>query len=253
MARYLITGASSGLGRAMSRTLVAQGHEVFGVARRENLLRELESELGKNFRHRTCDTADADQVRAAAETVLKDGFEPDVVILNAGINPEKVMAPFSLREYEEIFRTNTFGALAWVEAFLPRFLERGRGQFVGISSLAALRGDARWVAYSASKAALSRSFESFRGQYASRGVFFTTIHLCATETGLGSGVKSPFKIHEDEAVRRILAAAARHAESVTVPPLPRLILAGLSILPDALFSRLMLRSGALPPASLGTR
>jgi len=240
VANYLITGASAGLGRSLSRELCGRGHRVWGLARRKERLVELERELGADrFLFSVCDVGQEADVRQVAEDVGHSNFGPDIIILNAGINPECFGKPFLLKEFQHVVQVNLFGALAWVELFLPVFRVRGSGQFVAISSLAAYRGDARWVAYSASKSALDRAFESFRGRHAREGVTFTIIHLGAVNVGMGLGARSLFTLTEKKAVRKILAAVERRVACITIPRYLRPFFELARILPDPLFSRLV--------------
>ena len=247
MANYLITGASAGLGRGLSRELCARGHRVWGLARRQDKLVELERELGADhFLFSVCDVAREENILQAIQAMERCSFHPDVIILNAGINPERLGAPFQLKEFQRVLQVNLFGALAWVELFLPVFRVRGRGQFVAISSLAAYRGDARWVAYSASKSALDRAFESFRGRHAREGITFTSIHLGAANVGMGLGSRSLFTLTEEKAVREILAAVEHGVAHITIPRYLRLFLEMMRVLPDPLFSRLVMTASTLP-------
>jgi len=241
VANYLITGASAGLGRGLSRELCARGHRVWGVARRREKLVELERELGADrFLFSICDVGREGDIHQTVQAMGRCSFEPDVIILNAGINPERLGKPFLLKEFQHVVQVNLFGALAWVELFLPVFRVRGRGQFVAISSLAAFRGDARWVAYSASKSALDRAFESFRGRHAKEGITFTIIHLGAANVGMGLGSRSLFTLTEEKAVREILAAVEHGVAHITIPRYLRLFLEMMRALPDPLFSRLVM-------------
>lgn len=246
MTSYFITGVSSGIGRGMVCELVRRGSRVWGIARRTQQLEVLGNEIGSDrFFFSTCDVAKHEDVRTVVADMNRAKFHPDVVILNAGINPERMGTPFSIDQFEEVVRTNLFGALVWVDVFLPTFLSQRRGQFAAISSSAAYRGDARWVAYCASKASLSRAFEALRGRYTSEGVRFTTVHLGAVETGMGALSHSPFRLTEKQAVRRILAAVERRASSVTIPRVLRAMVELMRVFPDPLFSRLVV--GAFTP------
>lgn len=242
MADYFITGASSGIGRALAQELCRRGNRVWGVARRKEPLVELAHELGnERFLFSVCDVGRAEDVRLTAQAMERSSFFPDIVILNAGVAPETRGTTFSLEDLEKAMRVNLFGALAWVEIFLPTFRARGRGQFVAISSVAAFRGYGRRPAYCASKAALSRVFEALRGRYTRDGVVFTTIHLGLTDTGMGQRVYSPLRLKEGQAVRLILAAVERRAHSVTIPRLSRLVIELLRVVPDPLLSRFVER------------
>lgn len=181
-------------------------------------------------------TADIGETVAA---MLERRFLPDVVILNAAIHPERPSQPFRLDVFEQVMQVNVFGALAWVEALLPSFQARGSGQFVAMSSLAAYRGDSRWVAYAASKAALSRSFESLRGRFRDARISFTTIHLGAVASGMGKDAQSVFSLSERRAVDAILSAIDGRKQSVAIPKRSRILLEAARILPDWWFSRLV--------------
>ena len=204
MADYFITGVSSGIGRALAGELVRRGHRVWGIARRRELLGALQSELGgQRFFFSVCDVARAEEVTATVQALDRASFRPDVVVLNAGVNPEGSGVPLSQEVFEQVIQVNLFGAIAWIHVFLPRFRIERRGHFVAISSLAAFRGDARWVAYAASKAALSRAFESLRGRHESEGLTFTTVHLGAVGAGMGAQSRSPVRLSDEKAARRI--------------------------------------------------
>ena len=242
MNRFLITGCSSGIGRGLACELVRRGKKVWGVARREEALTSLSRELGQGFSFSTCDVSRPEDVRKTMQIMTQAHFVPDVVILNAGINPEAHGAPFAIEDFERILKTNLIGALVWVDLFLPIFRARRGGQFAAISSLAASRGDARWIAYCASKAGLTRAFEAFRGRHAREGITFTTVHFGAVETGMGEASRSPFRLTTEQAAKKALQAIERRAESVTIPWFLRLVLEIMRPLPDAVFSRLV--SGA---------
>ena len=239
MGDYFVTGASSGIGLALSRELVRRGDRVWGIGRRATLSPDVERELGDRFHFSSCDVSSPRDVAATVAAMEERRFLPDVVILNAAIHPEHGSRAFSLQVFEHVMQVNVLGALAWVEMLLPRFRARGRGQFVAISSLAAYRGDARWVAYSASKAALSRSFESLRGRFHGDGISVTTVHLGSVASGMGSDARSLFTLSERRAVRGILAAVDARKSTVSIPKGSRLLLEAARLLPDPVFSRLV--------------
>jgi NAD(P)-dependent dehydrogenase (short-subunit alcohol dehydrogenase family) len=248
MAQVLITGCSSGIGRSLAVALARRGDRVWGLARRAGPLKELQQELGpEKFSFSVSDVSRPEDVRAAGEAMKKAQFMPDIVILNAGINPEAMGTPFTFETFQKVLSINLFGVMSWLDYFLPDFEKRRRGHFVAISSLAAYRGDARWVSYCASKAALTRAFEALRGKYSFEGITFTTIHLGAVETGMGKASRSPFRLNPDQAAQKILRAMDRQASSVTIPPMLRVMLEMMRIFPDPLFSRIVSGAFGNPP------
>ncbi|MDP6278909.1 MAG: SDR family NAD(P)-dependent oxidoreductase [Nitrospinota bacterium] len=240
MTDYFITGASSGLGKALTRELCRRGNRVWGIARRVTMLEELAGELGENrFFYSRCDVTRSGDVQLTAQEMEESNYKPSVIILNAGVALETPGADFKFDEYKKTININLFGALSWVEIFLPAFKLLGGGQFVAISSIASFRGYSRRVAYCSSKAALSRSFESLRGQYAKKGIAFTTIHLGLTATGMGAKVRSPLQIKEKQAVTKIIAAIERRCHSISIPRVARLVVEGLRIFSDPVLSQLL--------------
>ena len=244
MSNIFITGVSSGVGRELAKKYVASGHKVWGIARRRPELQVLSEELGKNnFFYSICDVSNQDEVENTKFEMDNNNFKPDIIILNAGINPEANKNSFTLDEIEGVIQTNYLGALRWIKIFIPFFLERKKGQFAAISSLNAYRGDSRWIGYSASKSALSRSFESLRGRYADKGIVFTTIHLGAVDTGMGANSSSPFKISPSKAASIILSTISRKKSCKSIPIIPRILMAFFRIFTDRMFSRMMNKFG----------
>jgi len=211
------------------------------VARSEDKLSELKAQFGKDtFLYSVCDVTNDREVEAAMGAMRDACFMPEIVILNAGISDGQANVSFSLSEFRVTMDTNLFGALKWVELLLPEFIARRKGQFVAISSMAAFRGDARWVAYPASKAALSRSFESLRGRYAKDAIKFSTIHLGQVVTGAGVTL-SPFRLSQEQAALKILHAIDAKRGSITIPWYLRVIIELMKVIPDVYFSQLIER------------
>lgn len=240
MTAYFVTGVSSGIGLALTRALLRRGETVWGISRTAPPDRAAQPGGGR-FQFSICDVASMSDVHDTVAYMQRRGFLPDVVVLNAAIHPERACPRFALEIFRQVMEVNVFGALAWVEAFLPAFEARGSGQFVAISSLAAYRGDARWVAYAASKAALTRSFESLRSRFGGTGIAFTTVHLGAVRSGMGRDARGLFTLSEQRAIARVLAAIDGRKTSVAIPRGSRLILEAARVLPDGLFSRLVAR------------
>ena len=161
----LITGASSGIGRALSLALAASGIHVVAAARRREALEDLKSEIasaGGSAEVLTLDVADTSHVYETLRQKDADLGGMDLVIANAGIANGRGAARLSWRECEEVLRVNVLGATATLTALLPRMVRRGQGHLVGISSLASYRALPRLSVYSASKAYLSTLLEGIR-------------------------------------------------------------------------------------------
>lgn len=181
--KIFVTGVSSGIGRELARQLVQDGHEVWGVARRQELLENLAKELaGKKFTHVVCDITKPEGVQAVIKQMAESNFLPEVAVLNAGIYLPDIERSYNHHQAKEVYRTNLDGALVWVEKFLPGLLQKQYGQFIAISSLSAFHPDPESSSYSASKAALAMAFRSFRLRYDNSGIKFKTVHFGPVDT-----------------------------------------------------------------------
>lgn len=153
----LITGASSGIGRATSLYLAERGAVVVGVARRADRLATLEAELKARSSRSFTLVADVggreDAERAVSETEQRRG-RIDVLVNNAAISKHKQIWHTSAEEAEEVMRINVLGCVWTTFAALPGMLRRGAGSIVNVSSIAGRVVPARESLYGASKAAL---------------------------------------------------------------------------------------------------
>jgi short-subunit dehydrogenase len=218
----MITGASSGIGRALAVAIGRHGAGLGLIARRseviDEVVREVEAAGGKALAL-PADVQDADSLSAAANK-LHAGFGPiDVLIANAGIGPTRDAANFSAAEVSEVINVNVIGASNSVAAVIPEMVERGSGQLVAISSLAAYRGLPRSAAYCASKAAVSAFFESLRLDLEPRGIDVTIIHPGFIKTPLtqGRGAQMPFLMELDDAVRKMVWAIEKRRKRYSFP------------------------------------
>jgi len=192
--RILITGASSGIGRALAQVLAARGDSLLLVARRADLLEELAAEIGPSARALPLDVTDTGALVAAMRRA--DDERPlDVVIANAGAGVAKGADSISWEGIERSCRVSFVGAAATVTAVLPRMVERGAGHVVGISSLTAIGGPLpHAAAYAASKAGFSMLLDCLRLDVAPAGVAVTTVHAGFVDTAMTSGADHPLPL-----------------------------------------------------------
>ena len=206
----MVTGVSRGIGRATAAALLRQGHAVWGLSR--TAPGDLGSASGERFRHSVCDLGDPESRCRAAEEMDAAGFRPDAVILNAAIEYEEDKPALSWQKIQDLLRINVEGSLFWVSRWLDLQPETSM-QFVGVSSLQALRPNADCPAYSASKAALSLAFRSLRLRYAGGPPVFKLLFLGPVHTS----IKPRFTA---VARRRGVAtpeSVARHLANVVLP------------------------------------
>ncbi|BDR52129.1 oxidoreductase [Bombiscardovia nodaiensis] len=150
--RAVVTGASSGIGAASARALVAQGWQVVGLARREEKLQALAGELGAAFTYQLCDVTDEASTQAAVQAVLAGGSVKALVnCAGAAIGKDSV-AQSSLDDWRAMYELNVLGTLRITQKFLPA-LEAAEGTVLIISSTAGIEPYEGGGGYCASKAA----------------------------------------------------------------------------------------------------
>lgn len=183
--KILITGVSSGLGRELAKKLVMEGHQVWGIARREELLSSLEKELGsKNFHFSIVDLIRIDAWDMVFFQTRKKKFVPDVVIFNAAVFSQADTGSFTLEVIQKTHQTNFISTVAGVEKLMTVFPKHDI-HFILISSSSALKGSAKeGIAYASSKAAVSIAFESFYQRYKGSKFTFTTVSLGPIRGGM---------------------------------------------------------------------
>lgn len=147
----LITGVSSGIGESLTRLLTKDGWFVVGIARRIERLEELKEELGESFLPVMCDVRKTIDVKNSSDYLKKQNITPALFFLNAGCG--EIEDKFYNDIHIKTFETNYFGAIKWIEEWLPKH-ELCTTTFVSMSSLITVHSTPRSSAYCASKSAL---------------------------------------------------------------------------------------------------
>ncbi|MBI4371133.1 MAG: SDR family NAD(P)-dependent oxidoreductase [Elusimicrobia bacterium] len=171
--RAVVTGATSGLGRALAVLMGRRGWRVAVTGRRAERLEEtakLVREAGGEALALPGSVTDDGEVRAHYAAIAAAWGGLDWAVLNAGISAPMNARAFSAEAVRRTFDVNVLGAARWLEAVIPGMAARGSGLIAGISSLAALRGLPRTGPYCASKAALLTLLESARVDLRGTGV-----------------------------------------------------------------------------------
>ncbi|MFD7845916.1 SDR family NAD(P)-dependent oxidoreductase [Nocardia sp. NPDC059764] len=205
----LITGASSGIGRAAALAVAEKGAVVFLLARRETELDEVVREIrdagGEGFGY-PCDITDGDSVDRTVKTVLSQHGHIDMLVNNAGRSIRRSLhrSIDRVHDFERTMAVNYVGAVRLILALTPQMRERGFGHIVNVSSSAVQVAPPRYAAYAASKAALDKFTEVAAVEMLSDGVTFTTIHMPLVETPM----IAPSKDYETYPSRSVAWAAA---------------------------------------------
>jgi short-subunit dehydrogenase len=239
----LITGASSGIGRALAVQLSRHGARVGVTARREDRLRALSEEVrsaGGTIEHAVADAADRGAMGVALGSLSERLGPCDVLIANAGVGSSNTATELNVTGAEAVIRTNLLGPMYAFEAVLPGMLARGSGHLVGVSSVAALKGLPTAAAYCASKAGLSAYLESLRISLRARGIAVTAIQPGFVRTEMTE--KNPhmmFVMDAAPAARLIVRAIAKRRKVFSFPKRMRGLMWLSKWAPDWLMDRMV--------------
>ena len=236
----LITGASSGIGRALAVEMVRRGWFVVAVARRAGELEGLAEEVGRDrLLPIPCDTASAEQIAEASASLRAKGLLPTLIVLNAGTGGFEEPGALDTELHERTFSVNYFGALHWIREWLPALTERGEGAFVAVSSLAAWRAMPATAAYGASKAAMSHAFESLRYVHRGTGVRFVRAHPGPVDTAmLKVEPRPPFTWKSEKAAAYLARKVLSGRQEINFPPFWAAVFRVFRILPGVVYGRL---------------
>ncbi len=230
----LITGAGSGIGRALAHLLHKNGYALAVLDRREDGLRSLAEELQQTrIAWSVADVTDpAGLVQAVRELEAKLG-PIDLLVANAGIGTETSATPFSTADMNRVMNVNLLGVSNSIGAVLPGMIERRRGHLVAISSVASYRGLPRMLAYSASKAGVNAIMDGLRVELKPLGIHVTTICPGWVRTAMTDQIvgKLDFLLPVEDAAREIADAIGEKKIFHTFPRRMRWRMGFLKLLP----------------------
>jgi short-subunit dehydrogenase len=189
--RVLITGASSGIGRAAALKLGAAGANLLLVARSAERLLHLRAAIertGGVAHVHPADLASIEDCDLLTKRVIEEHGGVDVLVNNAGrsIRRSLDLAYERFHDYERTMQLNYFGALKLTLGFLPGMRERRNGHIVNVSSIGVQLGEPRFSAYVASKAALDAFSRSASGELMGDGVAITTVYMPLVRTPMSA-------------------------------------------------------------------
>ncbi|MEV5384033.1 oxidoreductase [Streptomyces sp. NPDC052721] len=172
---FLITGVSSGLGRAFATAALQAGHTVVGTVRRPDQIDAFEQLAPGRAHARVLDVTDTDAV-APTVAAIEDGTGPiDVLVNNAGYGVEGTFEETPLSTFRRQFDVNVFGAVAVTQAVLPRMRERRAGHILFVTSMGGLRAFPGLAAYHGSKFAVEGIAATLAQEVAPLGIHVTAI------------------------------------------------------------------------------
>jgi short-subunit dehydrogenase len=221
----MITGASSGIGKATAVNLGLAGGNVLLVARTEEKLRQVAKEIerkgGNAFVH-PCDLTDPDDIDRMAAAALERHGHVDILVNNAGrsIRRSVRQAYKRFHDYQRTMQVNYFGPVKLLLDLLPVMRERKSGHIINVSTIGLQTNVPRYSAYLASKAALDAFSRSVAAEVIEDGVHFTTVYMPLVRTPM----IAPTKIYDrfptlapEEAANLIAEAIRKRPKRIATP------------------------------------
>ncbi len=242
----LVTGASSGIGEAVSRSLAGRGCRLLITGRDTDRLDRLATEVGPRAGGDVvilpCDLSELEQVRSLARR-LAGQPAPDLVVHNAGIGLASPAWHTTDGELDRLWAVNARAPMLLNAQLMPRMRERGSGRLIFITSIVAYLGAPEESGYAASKAAMMSYATSLRSELAGSGVGVTTVAPGVVRTaffdrrGTGYQRRFPEPITADRVASTVLRAIDRGRAEVIVPGWLRLPVIVHAVAPQ-LYARL---------------
>ncbi len=240
-----VTGASSGIGQALSARFYAGGYRLALVARRADEAKRWAESQGfadGRFAVYAADVRDVAAITGAGRDCIAAQGLPDVVIANAGISVGVDTAVLAdLEVMRATYETNTIGMAATFQPFVAAMQARGTGRLVGIASVAGVRGLPGHGAYCGSKAAVISYCETLRGELRGSGVDVVTVMPGYIDTPLtrGNRYSMPFLMSAADFADRAFAAIVAGASFRVIPWQMGWVARLMRAMPNWLFDRLV--------------
>jgi 3-oxoacyl-[acyl-carrier protein] reductase len=183
----LVTGASQGIGEAIARRLAAQGARVVLAARSADRLEALAGEIaaaGGQAHPLALDVSRPEGVAARLKELPEAFAAVDVLVNNAGITADNLLARMSLEDWERVLRTNLTGAFALTREVVRGMIRRRWGRIISISSVVGMMGNAGQANYAAAKAGLIGFSKSLARELGSRAITVNVVAPGYVETAM---------------------------------------------------------------------
>ncbi len=225
----LITGASSGIGKATALALAQAGADVGLVARRRQALEavaEAVRALGRRALVLPADVTDAQAAQQAVEQTMAHFGQIDLLVANAGVYYREPTPQLTLETLHASMAVNFYGSVHFVLAVLPHMLHRRSGHIVLVTSMDAKKGIPPDGPYVAAKYALSGLADVMRQELRPYGIAVTTVFPGRVDTPMIADLEVPWlsaKIAPETVAQAIVRATRRRPAEIVLPPQARLL------------------------------
>jgi len=166
----IITGASSGIGKAIAKKMIESGATVVGVARREDKLQNVKEGLGEKFHYRVADVSDYEKAQQVVKEVHEKFGRIDILVNNAGITQDTLLLRMDKEKWQKVIDVNLGGVFNYTKAALTYMMKQRSGVIINISSVVGLYGNAGQANYAASKAGIIGFTKSLAKEVGKRGI-----------------------------------------------------------------------------------
>jgi NAD(P)-dependent dehydrogenase (short-subunit alcohol dehydrogenase family) len=232
----LVTGASSGIGKATAILLARAGASVVLSSRNEAALEKVKEKIESEGGHAWCiaaDVADGSAVDRLVRRAQEAAGRIDIVVCSAGEYVRSPIREVTVEQFRHVMEVNFYGSVNLILGLLPHMAHRGDGHILMISSIDGKRGLPPDGPYVASKFALTGFAEILRQELRGSGVYVTTVLPGRVDTPMIQNLRVPFisaKISPERVARAILRAIRRRRAEVVIPFLgPKLLVIASSI------------------------
>lgn len=188
---WLITGASSGIGRLLTERLLERGDRVAATVRRSAALDDLSAAYGERLWIATLDLTDTEAVRVVTDRAFGELGRIDVLVSNAGYGVLGAAEEASDEQVRGIIDTNLIGSIALIRAALPHMRQQGGGRILQVSSEGGQIAYPGFSLYHATKWGIEGFVEAVAQEVAPFGIAFTLVEPGPTRTGFAAGLVRP--------------------------------------------------------------
>jgi len=206
--KALLIGNSDGIGLAATRELLKRGWKVVGISRSDSPIQD------PSYEHIVAEVQDAEYSETLKSVLEKHG-PIDLCIFFAGIG--EILDPFNMEGEAKIIEVNLLGMVKTASCVIPLMVKRGKGHFIGISSVADELVSAEAPSYHASKAGFSNYLEGLALALRPRGVYVSNVRFGFIDTKMAKGGVKPFMMGVERAAQHLLTCIKKKPVRYTAP------------------------------------